>query len=227
MRRLKKEVKEVLIFILVLFILVGSFILYAQMTRFDFGESLPKTVVTINEEEVSLQEMMYYIMRVEVTGQQAAMLYNSDNPKEYWGLYMNEREQAGYVSDLAKRAAMEYCIRDYIYAAEAEKNGIALTEEEQEAIRMNAEDSFASLTPEQRETSQMTWEVWVSVLETEALAYKYMLSLAEESENPLEALTLQYDVGGEYYTILRGMYQVEIEEELWEEIRVGYITINQ
>ncbi|MBQ8261962.1 MAG: hypothetical protein IJZ00_06735 [Lachnospiraceae bacterium] len=226
MRKLKKEVKELLVFLAVLFLVMAGYAVYAHMNRFVFDESLSDVIITVGEREITLKEFTYYIMQVEETGQQAALLYNEENPLEYWGLYMNEGEKAGYISDLARIAATDYCIRDYVYAAEAVRNGIRLTEEERAGVLENATYAWEHMTEKQREVTTFTREELVLVMETEALAHKYMVMLANETGHPLEAISTEYDVNGTYYEELKLQYDIVVDERVIEKLRFGHITIN-
>lgn len=226
MRKMKEEVKGLLVFLTVLFLLTAGYALYAHMNRFVFSESLGDVIITVGERGITLKEFTYYIMQVEETGQQAALLYNAENPLEYWGLYLNEGEQAGYISDLAGMAATDYCIRDYVYASEAVRNGISLTEEERAMISENAVYAWEHLTEKQKEITTLTQEELILVMETEALAHKYMVMLASETGHPLEVIFTEYDVNGIYYEELKLQYDIVVDERVIEKLRFGHITIN-
>lgn len=227
-RRLKPEIKGILIFVLVLGVLTAAAVVYQYQTAFSFASGLAEPIVTIDETVVTLKEISYYIMEVENTGDEFARLYNPDNPIEYWGLYMNEAASAGYVSDLARTAALDYCIRDNIYSLEAVKNGVELTGEERESVRTDAEDYYGRMTQRQRETTQLATEDLELIFEKIALTQKYMVQLSsqEEDVSVLEAVTLHYDVGGDYYESLKDSYAVKVNERIWGQVRPGHTTIN-
>lgn len=201
---------------------------YCIKRAFSYEDDLAETVVTVGETVVTLKEISYYVMEVENTGDEYARQYNPDNPAEYWGLYMNEKVRAGYVSDLARTAALDYCIRDNIYYLEAAGAGVELTEEEWEGVRADAKDYYAQMTERQKEVTQLVTEDLELILEKVALTQKYMIQLSsqEEDVSVLEAVTLHYDVGGDYYENLKDGYAVKVNERIWEQVHPGHITIN-
>ncbi len=209
-------------------ILIAAVTIYHLKTGFVYEEDLAETIVAIDTTVVTLKEISYYIMEVENTGDAFARVYNPDNPVEYWGLYMNEETRSGYISDLARRAALDYCIRDNIYYLEAVKAGVELTDEEQESVRADAEEYYAQMTQRQREITQLLTEDLELILEKVTLTQKYMVQLSsqEEDVSVLEAVTLHYDVGGDYYEDLKGSYTIKINERIWGQVHPGHVTIN-
>ncbi len=197
------------------------------MTSFVYEKDLAEPIVTIDKTVITLKEISYYIMEVENTGDEFARVYNPDNPAEYWGLYMNEEIRSGYISDLARTAALDYCIRDNIYYLEAVKAGVELTDEEQENVRLDAEEYYAQMTQRQREVTQLVTQDLELILEKVTLTQKYMVQLSsQEDGSVLEAVTLHYDVGGDYYEDLKGSYTIKVNERIWAQVRPGHITIN-
>ena len=67
-----------------------------------------------------------------------------------------------------------------------------------------------------------------AIMLREALAHSYMSSLAVADEDgALASILLEYDVGGSYYNELcETKYPVVLHTELWEGIRIGFVTIN-
>ena len=227
-RCLKPEVKGLLIFVIVLFSLVAVYSVYREMTEFVFEEDLEETVLTINDTVISLKEISYYVIRVEEDGNEYAMQYNPDNPEEYWGLYMNQATESGYITNLAKDAALNYCIRDNIYYQEAAAEGLELTAEEKEEVRNDAESEYFSMSLRQREMTQLTPKELEQILTKAAIARKYMFWMAEQDEEAsvLEMITLYYDVGGSYYEQVKTSYAIEVNEKIWSQIHPGHVTIN-
>lgn len=225
---LKPEIKGILIFGLALFSLMTVVTIYHLKTVFIYEDDLAEPIVTIDGTVVTLKEISYYIMEVENTGDEFARVYNPDNPIEYWGLFMNEETSAGYVSDLARTVALDYCIRDNIYYLEAVRAGVELTDEEQESVRSDAENYYAQMTERQREVTQLVKEDLELIIEKVTLTQKYMiqLSLQEEDASVLEAVALHYDVGGDYYESLKDSYAIKVNERIWDQVHPGHITIN-
>lgn len=54
-----------------------------------------------------------------------------------------------------------------------------------------------------------------------------MAELAESYDRgTLQAMILQYDVGGEYYENLKASYSIWVNEKIWKRVKVGFLTIN-
>lgn len=225
---LEPEIKGILIFVLVICILIAAVTIYHLKTVFIYEDDLAEQIVAIDGTVITLKEISYYIMEVENTGDEFARVYNPDNPIEYWGVFMNEETSAGYVSDLARKAALDYCIRDNIYYLEAVRAGVELAEEERESVRADAEDYYMQMTPRQREVTQLATEDLELIIEKVTLTQKYMIQLSsqEEDVSVLEAVTLHYDVGGDYYEDLKNSYTIKINERIWDQVHPGHIMIN-
>ena len=183
--------------------------------------------------EVTLKELGYYICKAETEGNITALNYDADDPKAYWNLYMNQDgSNSGYVSDLARDAALDYCIRDTLYGIEAEKNGFTLGRDELADAEYDAEKMYSELTEKAKKNTGLDENLMKEMVEREYTAHAYMRSLAEndvengDAANVLEAVTKYYDIGGSYYTDLLGNYSITVNDELWNNVRVGFVTIN-
>lgn len=229
--RLKKEVKGVLVFVLLIVAVCIFLGVLKHRTRFDFVESLPEIVLSVDETNISLQEISYYIMKLEADVDQTARLYDSQNPKAYWNVYLNQQTaegyESGYVSDLAKNAVMDYCIRDNIYYKEAVQSGFALSQEAMEGIRYEAQHAYETMSIRQREMTQLTAEQFALIMEKEETAHQYMVKLAFGSdEGMLQAIFLELDVGGNLYEQMKEKHVIAIDTNLWDNVKVGRVTIN-
>ena len=225
--RLKKEVKSFLAIVSSFIIVMVLYITYDELTKFEYEKELDTIVVTVGNTNINLKELTYYIMLVERTGNEYARQYDENNLTEYWGLYMNQGEETGYVTDLAKKAALDYCIRDNIYAMEAGVAGITLNQVEETELKADAENAYLAMSSRELEVSGLSQEELKLIMEKELLAHKYMSILAQNyEEGALEAITLVYDVGGSYYNELLEKYPVSLNNKLWKNVKVGYVTIN-
>lgn len=226
-RRLKKEVKIVLgLAVCILF--VSAFVLaIAHRERFDYQESLDEIVLTIDDTNISLKELSYYIMQVEATGEELAKAYNANNPLAYWNMYMNDTKESGYVTDLARRAAINFCIRDNIYAKEAAKADMDLTADELSDLKYDAEKKYELMKQKQRSATMLTAQDFEIILYKERLAHKYIEQLVKNDDSDvLTAIVLKYDVDGTYYEQLKSGYTITTNDKIIGQIKVGFITIN-
>lgn len=227
-RKLKKEVRYVIGFVAVVLVLLGFIVWYRQSHEWNFASELDSIILSVGDTNMNLRELTYYIMSVEEAGDRYAKMYDADNPRKYWNLYMNnELTQSGYVSELARAAAMDYCIRDNIYALEAMSHGIYLTDEEEAEVIYDATNAYETMTLKARTTTRLTAEDFKIIMLKEALAHKYIAMLCQQDEDGvLDAIVLKYDVGGSYYESLKASYDIWVDEESWNHVKVGTITIN-
>lgn len=191
-----------------------------------------ETAVPVNA-DITLKELGYYICKAETEGNITALNYDPENPKAYWNLYMNQDgSNSGYVSDLARDAVLDYCIRDTLYGMEAEKAGFSPETDELADVRYDAERMYSELSEKARKNTGLDEELMKEMAEREYTAHAYMRYLAEkdvengDASSVLEAVTINYDIGGSFYTDLLGTYSITVNDELWNNVRVGFVTIN-
>lgn len=206
----------------------------------DTGEHLDSVMIRMEslsgeniDEEIPLRYLGYYIVKTEQEGDQAAREYDASNPKAYWNLYMNQDGiNSGYVSDLARDAVLNYCIRDIIYSDLAKKNGFKLNDELLTETEYEAATFYADLSERAKNKTGLTEEEVKSIMKNEALAHAYMLELADESvnaglaSNSLGAVNDIYDINGSYYITLLSDYKITINTDEWNKVRIGFTTIN-
>ena len=135
--------------------------------------------------------------------------------------------ESGYITDIARRTAIDFCVRDNIYALEAEKAGLVLTDEEMEDLRYDAEQFYVKVSVKGRENTHIDVLSIEKAMRTERLAYKYIMQLAnEDEEGVLQSVVLKYNVGGLYYEALKNDYNIKIENTILNEVNFGFVSIN-
>lgn len=233
-RRLKPGVKKILELITVCAIFGGVVLavvltmVHKEKTKFVYKKSLDDVVLEVGNCDITLREISYYIIKQERQGNEMAMAYNKNRPTEYWGLYMNDEfKRSGYVSDLAKASIIDYCVRDNIYYMEAKKNGFELPAEEVTEILYDAGIMYQKQSERERKCG-LSKEDYELIMVKEETAHKYMLKLAtEEGGDTVKLITQKYDVGGYAYENMREYeYPVTVNKKIWDNIKVGYTTIN-
>ncbi len=193
-----------------------------EYNKFKFNENLDKMAFEINDTTITLKEAAYYILVIESNINAVAIQYDSDNPRAYWNIYMNDGgNRSNFLSGQAKEDAMAACIRDGIYYIEAQKAGIELSEEEGKQCIEDALSQEKLLTGKQLEVTRYEYEDMYYIIKKIAIIKKYMAVLMEEGYSEEEL-----DVGGEYYEELKESYDIVINDEIWEEISLGELTIN-
>lgn len=226
-RKLKKEATLVIggLALLLLFVIIS--IIIKKNMEFSFEKKISSPVITVNDNIVTLKDFSYYIVQVESKGDEMAKVYDENHPTAYWNLYMNDTSSSGYVTDLARRAAIDFCVRDNIYALEAEKAGMELTKEELDDIKYDAEQFYYKVSIKGRENTHIDVLSIEKSMRVEQLAYKYITYLAENDEDGvLQSVVLKYDVGGMYYEALKNDYSIKIDNNILNDVRFGFVTIN-
>lgn len=226
-RRLKKEAVMVISGLAIFMVFVILSIVIKKSMEFSYEKKRLSPVITVSDNIVTLKDFSYYIIEMENKGNEVALIYDESNPTAYWNLYMNDASDSGYVTDLARRTAINYCVRDNIYAIEAVNAGINLTEEELDEISYDAKQYYDEISDKGISNLGVDVLSLEKAMRTESLAYKYIAYLAENDEDGvLQSVVLKYDVGGKYYEALKNDYKVVIDHEILNEIRFGFVTIN-
>lgn len=192
--------------------------------EFEYKKHLDEQVVSISSAapestkvSIDMQEMAYYIINVEGDINDMAYQYNSSSPGKFWNLKVKTTYT---MRDYAKDLAMDSCVRDNIYYMEALRNGIELTEEED---KMASEDAYAiikNLTGRQMDISDFTYEVLYSIEKKLFLASKYAKSLTQDGYE-----TTELELEGSYYNELLSEYDVTVNEEIWDKVELGNLSI--
>ena len=226
-RRLKKEVLLVIAVLISVIAIAVVMLVYKNNTAFNYTDCLNENVLTINDTNINLKELSYYIIKLERDVNERALLYNSDSPTSYWNMYMNDVNDSGYVSELALKAAVDYCVRDNVYCMEAAEAGYELDMAIKNEVAYTAEDFYNHMTKREKEVTGLTKEDLEIIIYKETLSYNYMAYLvSNDSDDILSAIVLKYDVGGTYYEFVKGKYIIERNNDILSMVKMGYITIN-
>lgn len=191
---------------------------------FAYNEHLDETVMSIMSQDgavesmnVNLQEMAYYIINVEGDINDMAYQYDSENPKKYWTVKIRTIYN---MADYAKDLAFDSCVRDFIYYMEAVKAGLELTEEELELAADDTKVIMKNLSGKQMDMSDYSEEILYSLEKKLYLATKYVNTLTEKG---YKIADLELD--GSYYQELLSLYNIDVNEEVWDKIELGELTI--
>ncbi len=188
---------------------------------FVFQENLDENVITIDDTNIKLKEAAYYIMVIESNVNEFALEYDTKNPYAYWNLYLNDGTNSNFLRVEAKQNALDACIRDGIYYEEAKKQGIKLDEKEKKQCGEDAESQFNVLTGKQQQVTSYKLADMYSIIVKIAIIKKYMSILMDEGYTEEEL-----DFGGDYYEDVKSGYNVEINNDIWDEVNLGKLTIN-
>lgn len=183
-----------------------------------FPESLDLVVVTVDGELVTLREMAFYIAYEEGSMEDAAIIYNPDNTDEYWRLYTNHT----FLREQAKQTVVDMTIHDTLFSQMAAKEGVVLSEAEEQYLANEQQDFWSDLTEEQRERLSVSEETLDETMRKMALAQKYQSILAEMEQVDYE----DYSIGGMEYEKLLAQHTCELDETTWDRVPFGSITVD-
>lgn len=185
--------------------------------EFSYADSLDDTVLTVEKENISLKEISYYILVAETNYNEAANIYNEDNPHAFWNIALNMK----YFRNRVKQSVIDACTRDNIYYQQALKEGYTLKEEELEEIKDKALEEISKMTDFQMKLTSYQISDMTAVLTKIAYSKKYAENLMAEGYTAQEL-----DVDGSKYEEIKKNYAVLINQKIWKNITLGKVTIN-
>ena len=188
---------------------------------FVYNEHLDKEVLRVYDDEyaqeITLQELGYYIINVEGDIDDMAHQFNSDNLNAYWnvklgkGLYTTRK----YAKDLV----IDKCVMDNIYYIEAIKSGVTLTEDEEELAGEDARLVLKNLTSRQMDVMDYSYEDLYNIMIKLYITSKYVSGLVEDGYT-MEEIELK----GSYYEELKKAYSYKVDD-IWESVKLGNLTV--
>jgi hypothetical protein len=191
--------------------------------EFIFNEHLDEIVLTVKDDDnamnISLQEIAYYIINVEGDVDDMAHQFNSENLNAYWNVKLDKGLYT--MRKYAKDLVIEKCVMDNIYYMEALKNNVTLSENEKELASEDAYIILRNLTGKQMDMSDYSYDDLHKIMEKLYISSKYVGQL-KESGISMEEL----DYKGKYYLELKDEYSYIIEEKVWDEIKLGALTVD-
>lgn len=204
--------------LLVIVILLGMISIreYDSRRELVFGESVEEVVLTVDERELTLADMAFYIAYQEREIEQSARIYNREDTDEYWNLYTNHT----FLREEGKRAVIEMAVHDEIFYQLAVEEGIELSAEEEEHLANDQYDFWSDLEEEQREALGVEQTILAESMRKLALAEKYQYLLAAMEQKEFE----DYAFSGQEYLEMLEEHTYEVEESIWDRIRFGGVT---
>ncbi len=200
-----------------------------QQNKFVYEEHLEDVVITVNDRQVTLRQLSYYVYDVETKIDKQARIYNPEDPLAYWNTYFNSGTEGGYISDMAFDAVLGSCVCDMIYEDMAGQNGYELTAEEKREAAKQAEILYAKMSEAQRQKTGLTPELFAEALERKLLVVKFAAEYFEEVDfsgySGYREELVSY--AGDYYNNeILPQHEVEYNNAVVKEIKVGRVTTN-
>ncbi len=182
-----------------------------------YNQSLDLVAVIVEGEDLTLYDLAFYIAYEEGQVNEQAMIYDPDDPQAYWNIHTNGE----FIRITARDTAVDMMIHDYVYARDAAKDGMSLSEEEEKACDNSAEDFWNDLTEEQREALGIPEDEVYTVCRQIGLAEKWEAHLQETEGRDLAS----YQVGGKAWEEQRNSMDIKYNTEVLDRIEMGTITL--
>ena len=110
------------------FIFLWFYAYYSREQRekniYVYEEHLDDSVVTVDNQTITLREFGYYILKMEDIVQAQALVYNPEDPTEYWNLHFSAGLDSGYMFEYAWNYAVADCICDMAFEKKAKEKGM-------------------------------------------------------------------------------------------------------
>ncbi len=184
--------------------------------QIDIQNYLDTEVVRVNQSSLSMQDMMFYVMRGEEQLLSMAKAYDAEKTTRFF----NTRVNGKYMRTWAKEQALEHAISDELYSQKARKLGLTLSKDRRVQVEETAQDLFFEMTEEQRETTHLTEKALSSLMEKMAYAEAYRSYMETIYGISLEEM----EIDGDFYLDVKNTAEVEVNEEFWRAVRFGKIT---
>ncbi|MFV0343114.1 MAG: peptidylprolyl isomerase [Anaerocolumna sp.] len=180
-----KKSKRIISKALVLILVIGM-IFATGCSKKDKTTTANQLAVTVGDQKIYMDEMMYYIYAMEANGEQYEQLYQQYYGTSYWD---TEVEEGITIRDQMKDYVMDTAVMYAILYDKAVAEGYTLTEEEETTAKTNAESVLSQISEEQLAITGFTTESLTAVQEKLAIGERYYTDLVEGFDIDDQALT--------------------------------------
>ena len=131
----KKNAKELFWRWAIILTLAAAMVLVALMgyqsrQYLIYSENLDKVAVTVDTQELTLEDLAFYVLYEEHSVEEKARVYDEENSMNFWNIHTNQV----FIKTEAQKTAMNMAVHDYLFYNEALKCGLALDEEEKSLL---------------------------------------------------------------------------------------------
>ena len=225
----RAEIMVIVISAVLVAVIFTMLIRFNKNKEFVYNKHLDETVISIDDENITLKEFSYYVYIVEKQVNDMAIKYNPDDTNEFWNTYFKNSLDCVFTRDYAKQLAKDLCEYDYIMEKETAVHNLYVTESEKDSLRTEAKDTYNDFTQKAKDNTQLSEDDIFNILCRRKLAEKYAIRAATQVkadgfEGDSSSL-LDYD--GDYYKeIIKAKYNITENEKLLDKITMGRITVN-
>ena len=217
--RINKLVKPIVLILCVAVMVYALLTMGNNRAKLDYQEHLGDTAVTVDSEEITFQDLAFYILYEEGKIEEQARIYNPDYTKDYWNLHTNDT----FIQLEAKEVVLGMAVHDHLFYQMAVAEGMdTLTDEEEQELEYRITDFWEDLLDIQWEKLPCSEETINEQIRLAAIAEKYQNYLAEEL-GPSQAA---YKYDGYYYQQIMEQHKVKTNDKLWDRLVLGDITLS-
>lgn len=137
------------------------------------GDLTKKIVMTVNNTEITMDTMMYYIMQQEAEYSYNDIYYTATYGTSYWDLEMEGEDSKVTVRQEVQEYIIEVAQLYEIFYQESKAKGYELTEEDIEEAELNAYTIWQNMSEHQKEVTNLTQEALTEIFKKISLATKY------------------------------------------------------
>lgn len=213
-----------------IFILISALVMCSFFAvgcgKTELKEYILEKAFTIGDEIIDVKEASYYIMEREYYYNEIAKKESPGAPEKYWNDYLFA---AGTLfKTWVKNQCFDICVCDNVYYQEAIKNGFELELADQVEAYNDAEELYENMTDKQRTQTGLSLDDIYAIMLKVKYRSCYVKNLMETvdlsayGENPQNA----FEINGEYYNELIKNYNIIVNEDVWDKIELGNLTIN-
>lgn len=183
-----------------------------------YAESLDEVAAIVDGQELTLQDLAFYVAYEEGQMEWVARLYDYSDTGAFWRIYTNHT----FLWQAGKDTVMDMAVHDAIFYQLALDEGLSLSEEEEEMLANDQYDFWSDLEEEQRARLGVSEVALDESIRRLALAEKYQYLLSEIEEVEYESYSFQ----GIAYERLLESHACEIVDSVWDRVPFGSITVD-
>lgn len=187
-------------------------------TKLEYMAHLDDAVAVIDDEELTLKELLFYVTYQENKVEHDARIYSPDNSRDYWNIHTN----GSFIKEEAKEAVLGMAIHDRIFFTMAREDNTVLTSDERQDREDTRTDFWSDIYEEQRQIVSPYSEDLDAALDRIALAEKRQMEKAKE--DGVAFADYNWAARG-FEENIKSRHVVIINEDVWDRIVLGDITL--
>ncbi len=216
--RIKTFLKSMVLVICVGVILYAFLAMGTGRGPLDYNEHLEDTAFTVDEKNVTFEDLAFYILFEERKVEEQARIYNKEYTKDYWNIHTNDK----FIQSEAKSVVLGMAVHDHLFYQLAVAEGMdELTDAEEKELEGSIADFWEDMLDIQWERLPCDEATINNQIRIAAIAEKYGNHLAKENNTSQAA----YKYDGYYYSLIKDTHNIKLNKKLWNKLVLGDITL--